>query len=57
MKYTKEAVGPSNVNADDWQKIIGSNLLGDHSLVLRKSLVIMTVKLCSQQLEDFESYK
>lgn len=57
MKYTKEAVGPSNVNADDWQNIIGSNLLGDHSLVLRKSLVIMTVKLCSQQLEDLESYK
>lgn len=57
MKYTKEAVGPSNVNADDWQKIIGSNLLADHSLVLRKSLVIMTVKLCSQQLEDLESYK
>lgn len=34
---TKEAAGSLKVNTDDWQRIIVSNVLGGHSLQLRKS--------------------
>lgn len=51
----KWAAGP--LKPDDWQRIIGSNVFGDHSLGLRKSLARMLKKLCSQELQSCESLK
>ena len=43
----KIAAGPSKLDVDDWLRILGLNVFGNHSLELRRSLAKMTKKLCS----------
>ena len=52
---TKGAAGSSKFDADHWRRILGSNVFGNHSLELRRSLARMTKKLCSQKLSCHES--
>ena len=51
---TKGATAPSKFDADDWRRIIGSNVFDNHNLELRRSFVRMTKKLCSQKLSCHE---
>ena len=52
---TKGAAGMSSLNADDWKRIIGSNLFGNASSDLRKAIAKMTKKLCGEELNDPDS--
>lgn len=42
---------------DNWQRILGSTVFGNHSSELRKSLARMTKKLCYQKLSCLETLK
>ena len=46
---TKREAGPSVFDADNWQRILGSNVFVNHSSKLRKFVARMTRKLCSQK--------
>ena len=39
---TKGAAGSSKFDTDDWRRILGSNVFGNHSIELRRSLARMT---------------
>ena len=52
---TKGVTGPSEFNADDWRRILGSNVFRYHSLKPRKSLARMTKKLYSRKTSCHES--
>ena len=52
---TKGAAGPSKFNADNWRRILGSIVFGDHSLEPQRSLARRTKKLCFQELSCHES--
>ena len=52
---TKGAAGMSSLNADDWRRIIGSNLFGNASSDLRKAIAKMTKQLCGEELNDPDS--
>ena len=54
-EITEGASGLSEFDADDWQRILGSNVIGNHILELRKSLSRMTKALYSQELSHHES--
>ena len=47
---TKAVAGLSKFDADNWRRILGSNVLGNHSLELQRSLARITEKLCSKKL-------
>ena len=52
---TKGAAGMSSLNADDWRRIIGSNLFGNASPDLRKAIAKITKQLCGEELNDPDS--
>ena len=52
---TKGAPGPSLFNADDWRRIIGSEIYGAESVDLRKAIAVMAKQLCSEDLHDPDS--
>ena len=47
---TKGVAGLSKFDADNWRRILGSNVLGNHSLELQRSLARITEKLCFKKL-------
>ena len=53
----KGATDLSKFDNDNWQRILGSTVFGNHSSELRKSLARMTKKLCYQKLSCLESLK
>ena len=52
---TKGAAGPSKFDADDWRRILGSNIFGKHGVELRKSLARMTKVMCASGVSKKES--
>ena len=51
---TTGACGPSGLDADDWRRIIGSNIYGQTGSDLRKAIADFTKKLCHKRLKDDE---
>ena len=43
------------VHLDDWRRMLGSNIFGQHGSDLRKSLARMTQILCGKEIKDFHS--
>ena len=52
---TKRAAGPSKFDADDWHRILGSNVFDNDSSELRRPLVKMTKNLYSLKLNCYEN--
>ena len=52
---TKGSAGPSLYDADDWRKILGSNIYGNEAEDLRKSLASLARELCANEVEDPKS--
>ena len=52
---TKGAAGTSMLDADEWRKMIGSNVYGNVSNDLRKEIAIMARLLCSETISDPDS--
>ena len=53
--HTKGAAGVSALDADEWRRIIGSNIYGNAAVDLRKSIANLARQLCSQEIKDPES--
>ena len=50
-----KGAGPSMSNADDWRRILVSHHYGNTTVDLRKSIVTMAKKLCTEKNEDSDS--
>ena len=52
---TNGAAGPSLLQADEWRRILGSKLHGQHGTDLSKSISLLAKTLCTEELKDPES--
>ena len=52
---TKGAAGPSKFDAEDWQRILGSNVFGNQKLGLRRSLARVIKKLSAHKVSCHEN--